>query len=75
MLFNTTRKARQPSHLHYGTAAKARQTLKYLRTRPRGEQMRAAQTMYSRAKYHAKQTQDMREAMKVYTKFIKTLKR
>ncbi len=81
MLFNNTRKARQlrqatqPSHLHYGTAAKARQTLKYLRTRPRGEQMRSAQTMYSRAKYHAKQTPDMREAMKVYRKFIKTLKR
>jgi hypothetical protein len=78
MLFNTTRKARQPrqpSHLHYGTAAKARQTLKYLRTRPRGEQMRSAQTMYSRAKYHAKQTPDMREAMKVYRKFIRILKR
>ena len=80
MLFNTTRKARQPrqsrqsSHLHYGTAANARKTLHYLRTRPYREQMRGAQTMYSRAKYHAKQTPDMREAMKVYRKFIKTLK-
>ena len=78
MLFNNTRKAKRPrqsSHLHYGTAAKARKTIRYLQTRPYGEQMRGAQTMLSRAKYHAKQTPDMRAAMKVYRKFIKTLKR
>ena len=69
-LFNNTRKQR-PSHLHYGTAAKAKQTLKYLRTRPRSEQIRGASTMYYRAKYHANQTEDMRNAMKVYSKFLK----
>lgn len=74
MLFNTTRKAKRPSHLHYGTAQKAKQTLNYLRTRPRGEQIRGAQTMYYRAKYHANQTPDMRSAMKVYAHFLKTLK-
>jgi len=71
MLFNNSRKA---SHLHYGTAKKARQTLKYLRTRPRGEQIRSAQSMFFRAKYHANQTKDMREAMKVYGDFVKTIK-
>jgi hypothetical protein len=71
MLFNNTRKKR-PSHLHYGTAAKARQTLKYLRKRPRSEQIRGAQTMYYRAKYHANQTKNMREAMKVYKDFLST---
>jgi hypothetical protein len=68
MLFNSTRKKR--SHLHYGTAAKARQTLKYLRKRPRGEQIRSAKTMFFRAKYHAKQTDGMRQAMKVYSAFL-----
>jgi hypothetical protein len=70
MLFNNTRK-RKASHLHYGTAAKARQTLRYLRGRPRGEALRGAKTMYYRAKYHAKQTPDMRAAMKVYAAFLK----
>ena len=71
MLFNNTRKKKtRPSHLHYGTAAKARQTLKYLRKRPIGEQRKGAQTMYFRAKYHAHQTPNMKEAMKVYEKFL-----
>jgi hypothetical protein len=68
MLFNSTRKK---SYLHYGTAAKARQTLRYLKKRPLGEQRRAAQSMYYRAKYHAQQTNGMREAMKVYSNFLK----
>ena len=71
MLFNnTTRKKARPSHLHYGTAAKARQTLKYLRKRPIGEQIRGAQSMYYRAKFHAHQTRNMKEAMKVYANFL-----
>ena len=69
MLFNNTRKKR-PSRLHYGTPAKARQTLKYLRTRPYSEQIRGAQTMMYRAKYHAHQTKGMRSAMKVYARFL-----
>jgi hypothetical protein len=67
MLFNNTRKK---SHLHYGTAAKARQTLRYLKKRPLGEQRRSAQSMYYRAKYHAQQTNGMRNAMKIYSKFL-----
>jgi hypothetical protein len=75
MLFNNSRrKPKTQSHLHYGTAAKARQTLKYLRGRPRGEQRKGAQTMYLRAKYHAHQTKNMREAMKVYADFLDRLK-
>jgi len=67
MLFNSTRKK---SHLHYGTAAKARQTLRYLKKKPLGEQRQSAQSMYYRAKYHAKQTNGMRNAMKIYSKFL-----
>lgn len=74
MLFNNTRKKKGKSHLHYGTAKKAAQTLRYLKTRPHGEQVRGAQTMYYRAKYHAHQTQDMRKAMKVYEHFLHTIK-
>ena len=71
MLFNDTRK-RRPSRLHYGTAKKARQTLKYLRTRPYPEQIRDSQTMFYRAKFHAKQTKGMRNAMKVYKRFLES---
>ena len=71
MLFNNTRKK---SHLHYGTAAKARQTLKYLKKKPMGEQIRSAQSMYYRAKYHAQQTNGMRGAMKIYSKFLHKFK-
>lgn len=69
MLFNNTRK-KKPSHLHYGTESKAKKTIKYLRTRPCAEQIRGAQTMYFRAKYHANQTPDMRKAMKVFSTFL-----
>jgi hypothetical protein len=69
MLFNNTRK-KKTSHLHYGTALKAKKTIKYLRSRPCVEQIRGAQTMYFRAKYHANQTPDMRKAMKVFSKFL-----
>lgn len=76
MLFNNTRKkgrSHTPSHLHYGSAKKARRTIRYLRRKPRAEQIRGAQTMYFRAKYHAKQTPDMRNAMKVYSKYLRGL--
>jgi len=77
MLFNDTRKKRKGkaiTHLHYGTAEKAKQTLRYLKGQPKGEQIRGAQTMYFRAKYHARQTRSMREAMKVYAAFLKKVK-
>ena len=73
-LFNSTKKKRR-SHLHYGTKAKALKTIRYLRTRPKGEQIRGAQTMYNRAKFHAQQTADMRAAMKVYAAFLKDVKK
>ena len=62
-------------HLGYGTATKARASIKKLRRQPRQYQVLAAHTLYSRAKYHKHQTKGMKEAMKIYGKFIKTLKR
>jgi regulator of sirC expression with transglutaminase-like and TPR domain len=73
MLFNDTRK-RGKIRYHYGTKKKALQTIAYIRTRPYGEQIRMAQTMYHRAKYHAHQTRNMRESMKVYADYIRRLK-
>jgi len=71
MLFNNTRKKR-PSRLHYGSPTKARRTLKYLRTRPYPEQIRGAQAMYHRAKFHAHQTKGMRNAMRLYKQFLES---
>jgi hypothetical protein len=72
-LFNDRRgKTRRRVRLGYGTAARARLTIKALRKQPRGYAHRAAQTMYFRAKYHAQQTPDMRAAMAVYKKYLNT---
>jgi hypothetical protein len=69
---NTRNKTHKKSHLHYGTAAKARQTLRYLKQKPINEQRRSAHAMYYRAKYHAHQTDGMRAAMKVYATFLRS---
>ena len=60
--------------LGYGTAKKARNSVKKLRKMPASYQRQAATTMFYRAKYHAQQTNGMRNAMKIYGKFLKTLK-
>jgi len=60
--------------LGYGTEEKAKDSVKKLKSFPVAYQRQAATTMYYRAKYHANQTRNMRKAMKVYSKFLKTLK-
>jgi len=56
----------------YGTAKKAQNTIRRLRgvTRKKGQQV--ARTMYYRAKYHKYQTQGMKEAMKIYGKYLRS---
>lgn len=61
--------------LGYGTRRKAANSVKKLKTMPTAYQRQAATTMYYRAKHHAKQTKGMRNAMRVYGRFLKTLKR
>ena len=61
--------------LGYGTAKKARNSVRQLKKMPRAYQQQAATTMYYRAKYHAHQTDRMRNAMRIYGRFLKTLKR
>ena len=59
----------------YGTRKKALQTLDLLKGKPTGLKKQIATTMYYRAKHHARQTRNMREAMKVFHRYLKTLKK
>lgn len=54
----------------YGTAQRARETLKRLQSYPYDYQLRVVNTMINRATYHANQTEDMRDAIKVYKKWL-----
>lgn len=68
------RKPRVPG-TGYGTRKKALHTIKLLKDKPIGLKRQIATTMYYRAKYHARQTKNMRNAMKVYSSYLKTLKK
>jgi hypothetical protein len=75
-VFNDNPPTKKPKlRLGYGTALKARKSVRLLKKQPRQYQSQAAHTLYSRAKYHKHQTKGMKEAQKIYGKFIKTLKR
>jgi len=54
----------------YGTAERARKSIKKLRGKDRNYRRQVATTMYYRAKYHKYQTQGMRESMKVWKKYL-----
>ena len=56
----------------YGTAKKARATLKRLSRATRKKARQVARTMYYRAKYHKYQTPGMKAAMKVYGDYLKS---
>lgn len=74
-VFNDNPKGKKPRlRLGYGTANRARRSIKLLKKQPRQYQSQAAHTLYYRAKFHKHQTQDMRNAAKIYKKFLKTLK-
>jgi hypothetical protein len=60
--------------LGYGTPTRARRSIKRLRSLPRAYQFQAATTMYYRARYHANQTPEMREAMRLYESFLQELR-
>ena len=58
----------------YGNAKRAKETLKNIKGKSEIYQYQVVNTMYNRAKYHANQTKDMREAMKVFKEWIKRKK-
>jgi len=75
-VFNDPPKGKTPRiRLQYGTADKARRSIKLLKKQPLQYQTQAAHTLYARAKYHKHQTNGMRNAMRLYGRFLKTLKR
>jgi hypothetical protein len=75
-VFNDNPPGKKPKlRLGYGSGAKARASVKKLRKQPRQYQSQAAHTLYYRAKYHKHQTDGMKNAVKVYGTFLRTLKR
>jgi hypothetical protein len=75
-VFNDSPPGKKPRlRLGYGTANRARKSIKKLKKQPFQYQVQAAHTLYSRAKYHKHQTKGMKEAQKVYGKFLQTLKK
>jgi len=59
----------------YGDSKRAKETLRNIKKFDKAYQMQVVTTMYNRAKYHANQTEGMRDAMKVYKKWLKSRKR
>lgn len=57
----------------YGTAKKARNSIRKIRNKPKAYKHQVATTMYYRAKYHKYQTDGMKAAQKVWGDYIKTL--
>ena len=66
-LFNDNpRGSPRTAGIGYGSAKKARASLKRIRGKSHAYQTQVATTMYYRAKHHKYQTPGMRNAMKVY---------
>jgi len=57
----------------YGTSKKAQDSIKLLKGKPVSYKKQIATTMYYRAKYHKYQNQGMRDAMKVWKTYMKSL--
>lgn len=73
-LFNDNpRGAPRTRGIGYGTAEKARKSIQLLKGKPKVYRHQVATTMYYRAKHHKYQNQGMRDAMKVWGNYIKTL--
>jgi hypothetical protein len=72
-LFNDNPKGPSKVKAQYGTAERARQTLKRLKGKPSSYQRQVATTMFYRAKHHKYQTKGMKNAMKIYKSFLRTL--
>jgi len=69
-LFNDNPKGKSKVKAQYGTAERAKKTLKRLRGKPKAYQRQVATTMFYRAKHHKYQTKGMKEAMKIYGTFL-----
>lgn len=59
----------------YGTAKKARDSIKLIKSKDKAYKMQVATTMYFRAKHHKYQNEGMKAAQKIWGKYIKDLKK
>ena len=59
----------------FKNAKKARDTIKLVSQYDSIYQFQVINTMYNRAKFHPHQTNDMREAMKIFKKWLDNYKR
>ncbi len=73
-LFNNPPRGARTFKAGYGTAAKARKTIRRLRSKPCAYRRRVAGTMYARAKFHAHATANMKQSMKIYKSYLSSLK-
>lgn len=55
----------------YGSAKKARDTLKIIKSLPEVKQKQIVITMFNRAKFHKYRTKDMEEAMNIFSTWMK----
>jgi hypothetical protein len=72
-LFNDNpRGAPRTRGIGYGTAEKAQKSIHLLKGKPAAYRQQVATTMYYRAKYHKYQNEGMRQAMKVWKRYLDT---
>jgi hypothetical protein len=69
-LFNTPKGIPRTRGIKYGTAKDARDSIRRLAGKNAGYRKSVAMRMYYRAKFHKYQTPGMRQAMKVWKKYI-----
>jgi hypothetical protein len=58
----------------YKNKEKAIETLKLIKKRDKIYQFQVVNTMYNRARFHPNQTKEMREAMKIFKKWLDNYK-
>ena len=73
-LFNSPKGPLKTRGIKYATGANARKSIKLIAGKEPGYRKRIAMRMYYRAKYHKYQTPGMRDAMKVWGDYIKSIK-
>jgi len=72
-LFNSPKLGSKTPLVQYGTAKKARASIRRIAGKDATRRKGIAMSMYYRAKFNKNQTQGMRNAMKVWKKYIDSI--
>jgi len=73
-LYSNSNRKKSRTKIGYGNLKRASETLKNIKRFDKSYQIQVVNTMYNRAKFHANQTSDMRDAMKIFKKWLKASK-